>query len=1398
MFKFVAVFLFGVLAAPCVLAQSGSVFEGEAFSASAAALNAASAAAPADKQFPAIVLYAEASYRIAADGTLDYRHRVVYRVDSAEGVKGWAEISSNWDPWYEKPAMLHARVLQPDGRFTELDQKTITDAPINAEDAETFSSAHVRRAPLPGVTIGAIVEQVIEVQEKTPYFPAGGAYRASFQYGVPVMDERVVVELPATSAFKDNVVNLPGISVTRTEEGGVRKVVYSAALIQPRFNSDINLESNAPEAQMVEFSTGASWAAIASGYAAVSDPQTVVADAVPMLPAGLPVNRMERIQAIVQKLHREVRYTGVEFGAARITPMRPSEVMNRHYGDCKDKATLLVAMLRAANVPAHLALLMAGPGMDVNPELPGMNEFNHAIVYVPAGKGAKEPAIWIDATAEFFAVGSVPYGDHGRQALIISPETKGLTMIPVARPEDSVLVETRTFKLAQNGPSKVTEVSETQGSMDANYRAAYSGPETPKMRSDLENYARNAYLARTLVSATHGDGTDLSKPFRMTLEMDGAKRGISSLVDAAVAIFPASTASGMPQWFGQAPYVVGPETSEQDRHLVELAEKSRLSSYTFAPFIAEQRYRIVVPDGYALRALPASKTTQLGTASLTETYSDKEPGVVTAAFRFNSGPGTLTTQQALDLRTAIVELSKRDAIQILFDQTGAKLLAAGKIREALDADRALIAAQPTDALQHTRLARALLDAGIGDAAKAEALKATELDPKSSVAFASLGWVLEHDSLGVRFGKGFDLAGAIAALKHAAELDAEDNDPRLDLAILYEFNARGIRYAADANLPAAIAAYKELIARVKGKDEAKYNGFTDNLVYALLFARQFKELDDLLATLPDDGNRVVVAIGSAAAQRGAKAGIERADKGSGSTDVRNKNLRTAASMLAQLRQYSEAADLLAAGIHGDADAPTIAREIELYRGLHKTSLEPLPASDPARPIQTIMVGMLAGTLTREQVLASLSHHAYGSPEALERAVQKNLLSSGFLRAVAAKSDFTEPVLLDLLAGNMKYSATGSKESGYVVMKQSPGEPDAPYFVVWEDGAFRVVADQNDFAEVGHEVLYALEQKNTALAKALLDWKRDQLHKEGGDDPFSGPLLPRFWTVGSTKAGADSPAAMRLAAISLIAGGMDGKAYVTEVAAAREQAAADKPGIAQAQRVADLDLLSALLAIGAEMPDQALVAAKRLLEQEPDSLTGLRYAGQAYALKHDTSAWQALLAGPLKNKPKDKDLLMEQVRAYQAANDWADARAANQKVLDSGKADSSSYNSYAWLGLFDNHLGDDAIKAAQQSNMLSKNASFADLHTMACVYAAQGRTTEARQVLDQAMYAGSQAQPNSAVWYALGLIYEQYGAKDAALGAYRKVQAHELDDHTYVDPVDTYVLAQARIKALAGKA
>jgi transglutaminase-like putative cysteine protease/tetratricopeptide (TPR) repeat protein len=1366
-------------------APAAGMFAGGSFSATAAELQAASLAVPADPQFGAQILLEEGTYRVAENGTLTYRHRMIFRVDAKEAIDDWSEASMQWDPWYEEPAKLQARVLRPDGRFIELDQRTITDAPVKATDAETYSSEHVRRAPIPGISVGAIVEEVDSVEEKTPYFASGSLYRFNFQAAVPMADVRLIVDVPAGTPFHELVHGLPKLAVERSEADGRRRTVYEQTGEPARHEGDIDLATNEPNQPMVEFATGASWQAVATGYAALSDPQTVIAEAKAILPEELPAGRTERIGAIVARLHREVRYTGVEFGSAKLTPQRPAEVIERHYGDCKDKANLLVAMLRAADIPATLALLNVGPGRDVDASLPGITQFDHAIVYVPAA--GKDAAVWIDATAQYNVPGELPFMDAGRRALLIAPGTTGLLTIPPPKPEDSRLVETRSFTLSQLGGAQVREVSETGGQLDAYYRDAYGGSDTKKIRVDLEAYMQRAYLAKGLTKVGHGPPDDLTKPFALTLEADEAKRGNTALDEAVVVIFPSMLVSRLPGWFAKAPPAVGPDTTADVKHELELEAASRQATYVFAPFLDERRIRIAIPDGFTLRALPPDKTTKIGSGTLVESYSAAEKGVVTATFRFNSGPGTLTADEALAMRDAVLELNKRDYVGVYFDQVGAKEIAEGHIRAALAADRAVIAGQPAAALPHVRLARALLAAGIGDEARQEARKATELDPKSSAAFNALAWTLEHDSLGVRFGKGFDLAGSLAAYTQAIALDPQDNDPRFDQAILYEFDSQGLRYAADADMGAAARGYRELIERTKDTNPGAAAQYRENLVYVLLFDHKYAELDAMLAKLPFSNAHAAVQIASATAQRGTAAGLAQASAGNVAAGDRSKNLNAAGGLLAQLRLYPEASAILEAGIGGGTDAPTTARQIEFYKNLKPMSLKPVPLTDPVAPVKDSLFGVLAGTLTMQEAMALTSHHAYSSEASMRMDLERGMSQMGTMRQTAERSGLNETVLLDLITGSMKFSATGDDATGYAVVAESLGSQPEHIFVVKEEGVYRMVGGDRDVVQVGNAVLYALEHGSPKLAKSMLDWRRDLMHKAGGDDPFSGPLLPWFWTVGSTKEGADSVASMRLAGISLLAGSMDAKPYLAELVELQSKATG--------QRQTALDLLLASAAAGAEQPAIALPAAKRLLEQEPDSLTALVLAGRSYAEQDDTKDWLAMLAPLLAKKPKDDDLLRQQMYAYEAAHDYAAARRAEQAVLDTGKATSSDYNNYAWLGLFDGHVGEPEVKQAQQSNMLSKNGSFADLHTLACIYAALGRTTEARQVLAQAMQAGNVGEPNSAVWYALGLIYEQYGANEAALSAYGKVQAHEFDDHTYIDPGATYLLAQTRIAALS---
>ena len=189
-----------------------------------------------------------------------------------------------------------------------------------------------------------------------------------------------------------------------------------------------------------------------------------------------------------------------------------------------------------------------------------------------------------------------------------------------------------------------------------------------------------------------------------------------------------------------------------------------------------------------------------------------------------------------------------------------------------------------------------------------------------------------------------------------------------------------------------------------------------------------------------------------------------------------------------------------------------------------------------------------------------------------------------------------------------------------------------------------------------------------------------------------------------------------------------------------------------------------------------------------------AASAELLRKYPASYVSLLDDQLKKHPKDENLMRMKTLEAEYEGNFDRSREFVQKVIDSGKANEGDYNNYAWLGLFDNHVDQKSVEAAQKSNMLTKGESFAVMHTLACIYAAQGKTKEAHELLLKAMAANSLPVPDSSIWYGLGAIYEQYGLPDAAKQAYLHVEKPP----GQVNPVDTWVLAQNRLKALTNPA
>jgi len=1367
-----------VAAGAAVAQQAVWPLDGPAFSASAQEIRDAAAKVGAEKFAQVTVLFERDAYTIDAEGRVDYRHSLIYRIEDQAAIDGWSQLASRWEPWFENTPEIHARVIDPDGKVSELDQKTVTDGPASEDEEQTYTDARIRKAPLPGLKVGSIVEEEVRVTDKQPFFTGGGVYRDYFSRPVPIVREELTVDAPAQSHLQYRIHGMQEVKFTDQTGNGVRSLRFDEPYQSARAGGDIQLATHEFGGPMVEFSTGASWTEVDAEYRKLAEPQIDLGQVKGLVANARQGGRMERIQRVVSWLDQEIRYTGVEFGQASLQPQKPAEVLKRHFGDCKDKAALLVALLRSSGVPADMALLDAGPGVDVTQDLPGMNQFDHAIVYVP-GEGNDAP-LWIDATDVYAQVGTLPAMDQGRMALVIADGTTGLTQTPTGKPDDNLLTELRDVTMSEYGGAHITETSLTQGPVDAQYRQDFGGAETRQERTNLEGFAKNYYLAKALTGVTHGDGKDLSRPFALKLDMAQAKRGNTGIDDAAVAIPFSSIFDRLPEWFRTDPGTTGVKLTPQQEDNRKRAIAARVGNYDVVPFVTEWRYTIAPPPGFELRALPENRDTAMGPARFTANYRVDSKGIVTAVLRFTTTKPRYTADEALALRDAVLDAYKQDMIMVLFDQVGSKLMAAGKIREALAADRGLIEQQPQDAVHHAQFANILLHAGLGDMARTEAQLAAKLDPNSVIAFKTLGWVCQFNAIGVHWGYGAGRDCSEDAYAKAAALDNDDLDTAVDLAMAHEYDEQGNRYAAGAHLDQAIAEYKA----IRQKDKATADQYEDYLLWDLLFAHRYKELLTTLDTLPSTADRNGLAVAAAVADvggdNGVKAGLDRANHLSGGAADRSAALAAAGDHLVNLRLYPEATAILSAAAGDQTDSAQLLQRVSIFRHVVPWNGGYLPQTDPRSVVQRATLEMFNGSFTEQTADALLSRHAYASQDDWNKNYERvQLETEGVPHLISEDTGMPPVVFLDLMAGNMKLSSEGSDDKGYNISLLSLGSKARQFFVSKDDGRYVIVTDGDRSTEAGNEVLYLLGQKRDAEARSLLDWMRERRHLGGGDDPLSGPLFPRFWTLGQQ----GDETAMRRAAQSLIAGSLAIQPLLPEIHAAWKSATSDQDKL-------NLGLVLAYSYWRVGDGPKLREVSSAILAKYPDSYTAINLAGDADALLKDWKDWDNMLDTRIAKRSDDENLLRMKVNAEQVEGNFAASRLAGQKIVDLGKATSGDYNDYAWSALFDGKVDADITKAAQQATMLSNNSSFAELHTLACIYAYQGKTAEARDLLLKAMKMLNQAVPNPEVWFAFAMIYEKYGLDDAAIAAYSKVEKPESDLLTG----STYLLAQQRLAVL----
>ncbi|MFP5284287.1 MAG: transglutaminase domain-containing protein, partial [Thermoanaerobaculia bacterium] len=902
---------------------------------------------------------------------------------------------------------------------------------------------------------------------------------------------------------------------------------------------------------------------------------------------GTAGSQVEMIDRLLFRLGREVRYTGIELGEGGVMPRTPAETLKRKFGDCKDKAVLLTALLRALDIPAYVALLNAGEGEpDVEESLPGLGAFNHVIVMVPGS-----PAVWIDPTDPYARAGELPVQDQGRLALVASPTATGLVRTPESSAADNREVETREIHLADLGGARVVETTEYRGVEEQELRAAYADTDGDELRAALEEYAGEAYLARELTGLDYSEPGDLSQPFRLRLEMEGASRGTTDVREAAVAIFLSSSAERLPEELTAEPE----EGYERRRH-----------DYVFTrPMQVEVRYRIVPPAGFAARPLPAHRARQWGSSRLEESYAAGRDGAVEAVIRFDSGKRRIGPAEFEALREGLRELAAEKPVMVSFDQVGESHLAAGRIREALDEFRRLAAREPKRALPRTRIARALLAGGLGEAARQEAEAATKLEPDLAYAWITLGWMRQHDDLGRRFGRGFDRSGAIAAYRRAVALEPgssqQAGEARGDLAILLEHDAEGNRYSPAADLAAAIEEYEAL------GDGLEELGLPNNREIALMWAERWREMRDLLDSREDDEVRATLRLVMLAATEGAEAALQSAERSFADGEARSTALASAGRNLMLLRRYAEAAALFERAGRQSTKAAALLGMAEILRKARRHEEMGLTPRDPASAYRRLMT---AAVLNGEEALSKLlSREVTRGMGADERRAFWEGFEEGLDAAVrAAREDMPVAVAVDLALAALRETVSGDDAVGYRVAMASPAAIDrSTGYVVLEDGEYRVAAVDRALWLIGGEALRRLERGDLRGARQWLDWAHEEL--DGGDrsDPFESSAFLDLWTRGAE----GDAEQVRCAAASLLSNESTLSRTLPLLTACR-QSVPEGP-----KRTAlDRALLAAYLALGQH--NEAAEAAFRLAETSDSEIL---YRAQLLSL-FDLRRWDDL--------------------------------------------------------------------------------------------------------------------------------------------------------------------------------
>jgi hypothetical protein len=480
----------------------------------------------------AVYVLDERAVTVRADGTILASCRVALRILRPGGIDRARQlvVASGFD----------TRILSMKGWGVTEGRKT---AKVTVKDViETglapdtlYTDISIKILNVPGVEVGSLVGFEWEEERKPPSLED----IHTFQGPYPSERSRYSVALPAGWSADAYWVNWPPVEArTGTAPGAAKSMTWDLAAIPAIVEEPLRPPFRALAGRLlVRFRPAnpdgrsfSGWPDIGAWYEALAKPcrtpDPAVAEKARSLAEGAP-DAFSRLRTLAEFAQKKVRYVAIEIGIGGFKPHTAGSVLANLYGDCKDKATLLAAMLQASGIGSHYLIVNTDKGSVDPASPPSLYSFNHVVLAIRLpddvpGDGlpalVSHPRLGrllvFDPTSPYTPLGRLPYYLQGNTALLVAEGSSELVTLPQPAPESNLLERRGRFVLNADG-SLQGEIEETRrGTLADAGRSALTGADDTDPRKHFETFLANFFSGFTVESQEISDLDDNARDLR--------------------------------------------------------------------------------------------------------------------------------------------------------------------------------------------------------------------------------------------------------------------------------------------------------------------------------------------------------------------------------------------------------------------------------------------------------------------------------------------------------------------------------------------------------------------------------------------------------------------------------------------------------------------------------------------------------------------------------------------------------------------------------------------------------------------------------------------------------------------------------------------------------------------